>query len=54
MFVNISPASSNEEETVGSLGYATRASLIKNHVKKQEDTAEVRRLKKIVSTLEWP
>ena len=33
MFVNISPASSNEEETVGSLGYATRASLIKNQVK---------------------
>ena len=51
MFVNISPASSNEEETLGSLGYATRASLIKNEVKKHEDSAEVQRLKKIVRLL---
>ena len=51
MFVNISPASSNEEETLGSLGYATRASLIKNEVTKQGDSAEVMRLKKIVERL---
>lgn len=51
MFVNVSPASSNEEETLGSLGYATRASLIKNEVKKDEDSAEVQRLKKIIARL---
>ena len=54
MFVNISPASSNEEETLGSLGYATRASLIKNEVKKHEDSAEVQRLKKIVRLFAAP
>jgi hypothetical protein len=51
MFVNVSPASSNEEETLGSLGYATRASLIKNEVKRDEDSAEVQRLKKIIARL---
>jgi hypothetical protein len=51
MFVNVSPASSNEEETLGSLSYATRASLIKNEVKKDEDSAEVQRLKKIIARL---
>ena len=31
MFVNISPASSNAEESRGALGYATRASTITNN-----------------------
>ena len=34
MFVNISPASSNVEESRSALGYATRASTITNHVQK--------------------
>eukprot|EP01052_Picozoa_sp_SAG31_P000296 SAG31_NODE_9_length_42330_cov_441.979162_11_plen_1177_part_00 len=51
MFVNISPASSNDEETLGSLGYATRASLIKNQIKQSTDSQEVARLKKLVERL---
>jgi len=35
MFVNCSPSSSNQDETITSLKYATRAKLITNHTKRR-------------------
>jgi hypothetical protein len=40
MFVNISPSSSNVDESVMSLKYATRAKKITNTTKKQKDASE--------------
>lgn len=43
MFVNISPAKSNLEETLGALGYASRASTITNVVKTAKESKVCRR-----------
>merc|ERR1712226_898266 len=51
MFVNISPADYNSEETQTSLVYAARVKLITNQAKASADTAEVTRLKKIIRNL---
>ena len=51
MFVNISPADYNSEETQTSLVYAARVKLITNQAKASADTAEVTRLKKIIKNL---
>lgn len=51
MFVNISPADYNSEETVTSLSYAARVKLIKNNASKQKDSEEVTRLKRIIAAL---
>ena len=41
MFVNISPADYNADETVSSLNFAARCKLITNDVAKQAESAEV-------------
>eukprot|EP01052_Picozoa_sp_SAG31_P059087 SAG31_NODE_18419_length_637_cov_0.947955_1_plen_164_part_00 len=51
MFVNISPARSNLEETLGALGYASRASTITNNIKASKESKEVRRLKKTIERM---
>jgi len=51
MFVNFSPADYNTEETQSSLVYAARVKLITNSAEKQQETAEIRRLKDIIATL---
>ena len=51
MFVNISPADYNCEETQTSLVYASRVKLITNQAKASADTAEVTRLKKVIRNL---
>jgi hypothetical protein len=51
MFVNISPADYNCEETLTSLVYASRVKLITNDAKQEKDSAEISRLKKIISNL---
>ena len=51
MFVNISPADYNSEETQTSLVYASRVKLITNQAKASADTAEVTRLKKVIRNL---
>ena len=51
MFVNISPADYNCEETQTSLVYASRVKLITNQAKASADTAEVTRLKKVIKNL---
>merc|ERR1711937_292111 len=51
MFVNISPADYNAEETQTSLVYAARVKLITNQAKASADTAEVTRLKKVIRNL---
>ena len=52
MFVNISPAEYNREETIGSLKYASRAKDIKNDVTQMTDTAEISKLKDIIRKLQ--
>jgi hypothetical protein len=52
MFVNISPADYNVEETQTSLVYAARVKLITNSAEKQQESAEVARLKKIIARLQ--
>ena len=52
MFVNISPADYNRDETLGSLEYASRAKLITNDAAKNADSEEVAALKAEVSRLE--
>ena len=53
MFANISPASYNYEETVGTLRYASRAKLIKNAPKINEDPldAELRKYEAEIKAL---
>merc|ERR1712146_735303 len=51
MFVNISPADYNCEETQTSLVYASRVKLITNQAKASADSAEVTRLKKVIRNL---
>lgn len=50
-FVNISPADYNASETVTSLDYASRVKEIKNTGTKDQEGAEVHRLKDIIKRL---
>ncbi|XP_067885112.1 uncharacterized protein si:dkey-96l17.6 [Heterodontus francisci] len=45
MFVNISPADCNAEESISSLIYASRVKLITNNAQKNSETKEIARLK---------
>jgi len=51
MFVNISPASCNAQESNSSLEWATRAKKIQNKTSKNESSAEVAKLKAMITTL---
>ena len=51
MFVNISPADYNTEETVTSLTYAARVKLITNDASKNAENKEIARLKGIITKL---
>ncbi|XP_022099013.1 myosin-9-like [Acanthaster planci] len=51
MFVNISPADYNAEETVISLTYASRVKLITNDASKNADNKEIARLKEIIAKM---
>lgn len=51
MFVNVSPADYNAEETQTSLAYASRVKLITNNASKQSENEEIRRLKAIIANL---
>jgi len=51
MFVNCSPASSNSEETLTSLKWATRAKQVTNDVKRNADCKEVARLKQVIAMM---
>ncbi|KAH9140563.1 hypothetical protein AeRB84_015213, partial [Aphanomyces euteiches] len=51
MFVNISPADYNQEETQTSLSYASRVKLITNQANKNSDSEEVAKLKQIIKQL---
>ena len=51
MFVNISPADYNMEETVTSLQYAQRVKLITNEASKAAESAEIQKLKAIITDL---
>ena len=51
MFVNISPADYNADETVISLTYASRVKLITNDASKNADNKEIARLKSIIAKL---
>ena len=51
MFVNISPADYNVDETETSLKYATRVKTITNSAAKAQESAEVARLKKVIKDL---
>eukprot|EP00164_Ancoracysta_twista_P007668 GFYU01010925.1.p1 GENE.GFYU01010925.1~~GFYU01010925.1.p1 ORF type:complete len:253 (-),score=98.30 GFYU01010925.1:146-904(-) len=51
MFVNVSPAKTNMDETTTSLIYASRAKLITNSAKKNEDGKQVAALKKVIASL---
>ncbi|KAF0719548.1 Aste57867_962 [Aphanomyces stellatus] len=51
MFVNISPADYNQDETQTSLSYAPRVKLITNQANKNSDTKEVAKLKQIIKQL---
>ncbi|XP_038044756.1 myosin-10-like [Patiria miniata] len=51
MFVNISPADYNSEETVISLTYASRVKLITNDASKNADNKEIARLKEIIAKM---
>jgi hypothetical protein len=52
MFVNISPADYNAEETQTSLVYASRVKMIKNSAEQVQESAEVARLRKIIARLQ--
>ena len=52
MFVNVSPADYNRDETVTSLTYAARVKLITNDAQKSSDSKEVARLKGMVRRLQ--
>lgn len=49
MFVNVSPAESNLEETYNSLMYASRVRCIVNDTSKHVSPKEIMRLKKLIS-----
>lgn len=51
MFVNLSPADYNAEETQTALVYASRVKLITNNAEKMQESAEIARLKKIIQRL---
>ncbi|KAL3671110.1 hypothetical protein V7S43_004292 [Phytophthora oleae] len=51
MFVNISPADYNQEETSTSLTYASRVKLITNNANKNSESEQVNRLKAIIKQL---
>ena len=51
MFVNISPADYNSEETCTSLQYAQRVKMITNDAAKASESAEVAKLKGVISDL---
>ena len=51
MFVNISPADYNADETLTSLNYASRVKLIKNTANKNAESEEVAQLKAIIKNL---
>ncbi|EGZ09282.1 hypothetical protein PHYSODRAFT_525084 [Phytophthora sojae] len=51
MFVNISPADYNQEETVTSLTYASRVKLITNNANKNSESEQMNRLKAIIKQL---
>ncbi len=52
MFVNVSPADYNRDETVTSLTYASRVKLITNDAQKNADSKEITRLKAIIKKLQ--
>eukprot|EP00002_Diphylleia_rotans_P010455 TRINITY_DN2090_c0_g2_i7.p1 TRINITY_DN2090_c0_g2~~TRINITY_DN2090_c0_g2_i7.p1 ORF type:complete len:110 (-),score=22.52 TRINITY_DN2090_c0_g2_i7:138-467(-) len=45
MFVNVSPADYNTDETIQSLTYASRVKMIKNDVSKGVETKEIKKYK---------
>ena len=51
MFVNCSWAGSNADESISSLSYAARAKLIVSNVQQNENSQEVARLKKVITTM---
>ena len=51
MFVNISPADYNTDESVISLTYAARVKLITNDASKNSDNKEIARLKAVIVRL---
>jgi hypothetical protein len=51
MFVNISPADYNRDETLTSLLYASRVKLITNDASKSVDNEEISRLKNVIKDL---
>lgn len=51
MFVNISPADYNSDETITSLTYASRVKLITNDAQKNSENKEIARLKGIIAKL---
>mmetsp|Transcript_29919 Transcript_29919/g.69186 ORF Transcript_29919/g.69186 Transcript_29919/m.69186 type:complete len:1476 (-) Transcript_29919:369-4796(-) len=51
MFVNISPADNNADETQTSLLYASRVKLITNSAEKEKESKEISRLKAIIEKL---
>ena len=51
MFVNISPADYNVEETQTSLSYASRVKLITNTANKNAESEEISKLKSIIRQL---
>jgi kinesin family member C2/C3 len=52
MFVNVSPADYNRDETVTSLTYAARVKLITNDATKNTDNKEIARLKSVIKKLQ--
>ncbi|EDQ93076.1 uncharacterized protein MONBRDRAFT_13526 [Monosiga brevicollis MX1] len=54
MFVNVSPADYNTEETLNSLRYAKRVKTITNDAKKNAESEEIARLKGIIAKYVWP
>ncbi|XP_056022835.1 uncharacterized protein LOC125649969 isoform X2 [Ostrea edulis] len=51
MFVNISPADYNQDETIISLMYASRVKLITNDASKNAENKEINRLKNVIAKL---
>jgi hypothetical protein len=51
MFVNISPADYNQDETMTSLLYASRVKKITNNASKNQDSEQIARLKAIIRNL---
>jgi glutathione peroxidase-family protein len=51
MFVNLSPADYNTDETLTSLQYAARVKLITNDASKNNESKEIARLQEIIKKL---